>query len=129
MEHFEFMYLMHRAMMMRKYIEKAESEGEMFHVADSFVPLQSGVAAQVQIRKINLEDAQPSAILRVRHRPAKEGGPGLALTAAKAFFNRGFTALPAPVQNDDWIEHVFYSSEIPAPPEFKETSENSEASG
>lgn len=129
MEHFEFMYLMHRAMMMRKYIEKAESEGEMFHVSDSFVPLQSGIAAQVQIRKINPEDVAPSAILRIRHRPAKEGGPALALKAAKGFFSKSFTALPAPVEADDWIEHVFYSSEIPAPPELKESSEKSEASG
>lgn len=129
MEHFEFMYLMHRAMMMRKYIEKAESEGEMFHVADSFVPLQSGIAAQVQIRKIHLEDAKPSAILRLRHRPGKEGGPGLALKAAQAFFDKEFAALPAPVENDDWLEHVFFSAEIPVPPDISKAAEKSEPSG
>jgi hypothetical protein len=129
MEHFEFMYLMHRANMMRKYIEKAEADGEMFHVSDSFVPLQCGVSAQVQIRKINPEDAKPSAILRVRHRPKKEDGGAIALKAAQGFFSKEFTAMPAPVEHEHWIEHVFFSSEIPAPPELEKSSKKSRATG
>jgi hypothetical protein len=129
MEHFEFMYLMHRAMTLRKYIEKAEADGEMFHVSDSFVPLETGVAAQVQIRKIHPDDEEPSAILRVRHRPGKEGGAWLALKAAKAFFSKGFRTLPAPVNCDGWVEHVFFSNEIPFPPDINTAAEKSDPSG
>ena len=39
MEHYEFLYLLHRAHLLSKFIKKAEAEGEHFHVADAFAPL------------------------------------------------------------------------------------------
>ena len=115
MKHYEFLYILHRAHLLRKFIEGAEKMGEEFHVSDHFSPLESGLGAQSQIRRINLDDAEPSLILRLRYPAGSAGGPKQALEAAHVFFAGKYTALPMAVEGDGWVEHVFFSPDVPRP--------------
>jgi hypothetical protein len=113
-QHFEQLYLLHRAHLLRKYIERAEEQGEEFHVSDAFSPLQNTkVFAMALIRKINPSDSDPVLILRIRYRPGFAGGPAEALAAAGTFFAGRFTALPVSVETEAWTERVFYSPDVP----------------
>lgn len=115
MEHYEFLFVLHKAHSVRKYIKAAEDEGEEFHVSDHFAPLECGLQAQAQIRKINLSDAEPKLILRLRHRPKHPGGPGLAKKTADVFFNKKYEALPTPIKTPEWTEYVYFSDDILRP--------------
>ena len=116
MEHYEFLFLLHRAHLLRKFIAQAEKENEEFHVSDSFVPLKSGLEAQAIIRKINLSDPEPVLILRVRYRILfRHDALPLVQAAAKAFFDKNYTELPNYVEEGGWREHVYYSSDVPKP--------------
>jgi hypothetical protein len=115
MEHYEFLFLLHRAHLLRKYIAQAEKDGEEFHVSNSFSPLKSGLEAQAIIRKINLSDESPVLILRLRYRTKLKDGANLAAKAAHAFFEKDYTALPKPIDEGPWREHVYYSSDVPKP--------------
>lgn len=125
MEHYEFLYLLHRAHLLRRFIAKAEASGEEFHVADAFSPLESGVMAQAQIRKIHLTDDQPMMILRIRYRPSDSSGNEKARKAASVFFSEKCTAVPDPIDEDGWLERVFYSPDILRPVTLSDLAETS----
>ena len=115
MEHFEFLYVLHRAHIIRKFTEAAENQGEEIHVSDHFVPLTSGLQAQAQIRKINPTDKDPVLILRLRYKEALEKGAEKALTAAHVFFNKNYKLVPKVIHENGWMEHVFFSDDILKP--------------
>jgi hypothetical protein len=115
MEHFEFLYVLHRAHLLRAYIEEAEKVGEDFHVSEHFCPLASGLEAQAQIRKINLTDTEPVLILRLRFRPDRIGGREEALKVAHVFFSGKYTEAPTPIEEGGWVEHVFFSPDVLRP--------------
>jgi hypothetical protein len=115
MEHHEFLYLLHRAHILRKFIEKAEREGEEFHVSEHFIPLLNETEAQAQIRKINPTDTDPVLILRVRYPVSLPDGDVKALKAADAFFSGKFTAVPGTIRQFGRVEHIFYSPDILRP--------------
>ena len=115
MEHYEFLYVLHRAHMLRKYIEDAEREGEVFHVSDHFSVLKNGLEAQAQIRKVNPSDAAPMMILRVRYRGGTLRGDEFARKTAHVFFAGTYTTLPTTIEGSGWIEHVYFSPDVLRP--------------
>lgn len=115
MQHYEFLFVLHKAHMLRRFIREAEDAGEEFHVSDHFDPLESGLEAQAQIRKINLEDKEPKLILRLRHRPKLPHGPSYAKRAADVFFSEKYERLPEPIKTSEWIEYVYFSDDILRP--------------
>lgn len=69
MKHPEVLFLLHRAHVLQRQHRKAEAEGEVFHPTDSYVPLESGVEAACDIRRLNKTDPGDHTILRLRHSP------------------------------------------------------------
>ena len=119
MEHFEFLYLLHQAHLLRKYAVEAEKEGEEFHVSERFAPLSCGVEAEAQIRKINPSDADPMLILRLRYKPGLANSLENVVKAAHDFFSGNYTAVPLAIEDRGWVEHVFFSHDIPRPVTIK----------
>lgn len=115
MEHYEFLYVLHRAHMLRKFIEDAERDGEEFHVSDHFSALKNGLEAQAQIRKINPSDKDPMMILRVRYKPGMLRGVEFAKKTAHVFFAGKYTTLPSIIEGGAWTEHVFFSPDVLRP--------------
>ena len=115
MEHYEFMFLMHQAHLLKKLFERAEAENEEFHVSDSFMPLKCGIKAQAMIRKINPDDEQPVLILRLRYDEDVLKGMEVATKTANIFFNNKFTKLPTLIKENGWCECVYFSPDVPQP--------------
>lgn len=67
MKHPEVLFLLHRAHVLQRQHLKAEAEGEVFHPTDAYIPLESGVEAACDIRRVNKTDEGEHTILRLRH--------------------------------------------------------------
>lgn len=113
-EHFEYCYLVHRAHEIRRMAEGAKSEGEEFHVTNSFTPLANRLLAQAVIRSI--EAGSPDVIiLRLRHPDdGKDWSQAVQGTQGK-FFEPGFVRVPGTVKEEGLVEHIAYSDKVPAP--------------
>ena len=113
MLHHEALYVLFRAHTLRRLIEDAEKQGEFFNVCEHFSPLENGLQAQAQIRKINPDDPSPSLILRLRHRPELADAHALSAKSAIGFFDKIFYSVPGAIEADGWVERIYVSPDIP----------------
>ena len=103
MKHYELLFLLHQAYLLRKLIEAAERAGEVFHVVNNFSTLENKVEAMAIIQRINPTDKEPVLILRLK-------GTELIAETAFAFFNGPFVTVPGSLPGN---EYVFYSTDVP----------------
>lgn len=113
MLHHEALYVLFRAHTIRRFIADAEAKGEHFHVMEHFSPLENGLQAQAQIRKIHPEDLAPSLILRLRHRPGLPDAYALCTRSALGFFDKIYSSVPGTVEADGWVERLYVSPDVP----------------
>jgi hypothetical protein len=112
MKHHEFLYLLHKAHILRRFSKAAEADGQVFHSYDVFVPLEAGVAACASIQKINPTDTAPVLILRLR---ANKDAAELVANEAKSFFSDSSFQAVGAVPFEDGLEFVFFSNDILKP--------------
>lgn len=112
MKHHEFLYLLHKAHILRRFSKAAEEQGQVFHSYDVFAPLESKLAACAAIQKVNPQDAEPVLILRLRGRKDQTK---LVADEAKSFYGDApFTSAGA-VPFEEGLEFVFFSNDILKP--------------
>lgn len=113
MEHFEYLYLLHRAYEVWRAAALARAEGEAFHVSDAFTPLRTGLEAHALITEVPGVTGE-CLVLRLRHPDGPRDWTSEVCAAQGKFFEPGFVAVK-PVVSEKGVVHLAYATKFSRP--------------
>lgn len=111
LKHFEYVFLLAEAHMLRNLVDKAKKEGGTFHPVKFLHPLKNGLYAHARIEDKNDEKV---LVLRLKHPSRAINGELIINKTAKAFFEGNYEQ-GAISKNEDWVFYEFHSSHIQQP--------------